>query len=176
MAVTTLSVQPGEYFGRLTVVEETRLPLTDKDRREGRAQGTRAAYCVCNCGRDLVVAIYKLFSRNTVSCGCAKRDNCRARNHVHGFAHHPLYHTWLAMNYRCTSPNSPSYRYYGARGVRVHEPWRDCIDFIEDIDRLLGPRPEGHTLDRIDPDGNYEPGNLRWADAATQVANRRKPC
>lgn len=77
------------------------------------------------------------------------------------------------MHYRCESTNSPSWQWYGARGVTVCERWADLTVFIEDIEKLLGPRPEGHTLDRIDPVGNYEPANVRWADALTQTLNRR---
>jgi hypothetical protein len=73
---------------------------------------------------------------------------------------------------RCENPRHIGYRYYGAKGIRVCEQWRDVSIFIADIERLLGHRPEKMSLDRINCKGNYEPGNVRWATAAEQVANR----
>jgi hypothetical protein len=75
------------------------------------------------------------------------------------------------MLQRCENPDHVAYRYYGAKGRSVCKRWRDIRLFVEDIERDLGPRPDGMTLDRIDSDGNYEPGNVRWATAAEQVAN-----
>jgi hypothetical protein len=82
----------------------------------------------------------------------------------------PTYLSWDNMIQRCTNPNRPEYSYYGGRGITVCERWRDFTNFLAD----MGERPEGTSLDRIDGDGNYEPGNCRWADRATQVANRRR--
>ena len=79
------------------------------------------------------------------------------------------YAAWGAMIQRCTNPKHPRWRYYGARGITVCERWRNFLNFLSD----LGPRPEGHELDRIDNDGNYEPSNCRWADKTTSRRNRR---
>jgi hypothetical protein len=87
---------------------------------------------------------------------------------------HPLCTTWRNMIERCESQSSGAYKHYGARGIAVCERWHDVRLFIEDIERLLGPRPVGCTLDRINNDGNYEPGNVRWATKQEQVFNRRK--
>jgi hypothetical protein len=76
------------------------------------------------------------------------------------------------MLQRCENPGHDNYRYYGAKGRSVCERWHDVRLFVEDIKRDLGQRPEGMTLDRINNNGNYEPGNVRWATAAEQVANR----
>lgn len=96
-------------------------------------------------------------------------------NPAHWILHpssHPLYSTWKGMIARCHQPNSTSYRWYGAKGVTVCDRWQNSFQaFIAD----MGMKPtDKHTLDRIDPAGNYEPSNCRWADPATQADNRRK--
>jgi hypothetical protein len=81
------------------------------------------------------------------------------------------YVTWKSMRQRCHDPNASQYRWYGALGVRVCERWdADFGAFLAD----MGPRPAGMTLDRIDPDGDYAPGNCRWADIITQNRNQRR--
>jgi hypothetical protein len=82
-----------------------------------------------------------------------------------------IYKLWFAMKARCTDPNSTSYPYYGARGITVCAAWRDSFEtFLRDV----GPRPSRqYTLDRIDNDRGYEPGNVRWATRTTQMRNTR---
>lgn len=77
------------------------------------------------------------------------------------------------MMTRCYNPASPNYKNYGGRGITVWPQWHDSRVFLDYLDTVLGPPPEGHSIDRIDNDGNYEPGNLRWADRATQRRNQR---
>lgn len=78
------------------------------------------------------------------------------------------------MMARCYSPHHPSYEFYGARGIKVHEPWHDVAVFCDWLSANLGPCPRGYSIDRVDNDLGYEPGNVRWADRATQTANRRR--
>lgn len=82
---------------------------------------------------------------------------------------HPLYMTWLGMKQRCHNPKSRNFKWYGARGIAVCRRWRESfLAFVGDV----GPRPGGTTIDRINVDGNYEPGNVRWATALQQNRNR----
>ena len=166
--------QPGERFGRWTVTGE---PTWYDDTH-------RAVPCRCDCGTERTVLVQALRrkDRDCPSCGCWRREQSSAQAKqqwtTHGRAAHghsdPLYRLWLRIKKRCHDPKAHNYRWYGARGISVWEPWRhDAGAFITYIEQNLGPRPEGMSLDRRNNDGNYEPGNLRWATQLEQVRNRR---
>lgn len=161
-AYRKLVVVPGDRFGRGVVFQETRV---------GKF---RAAQLRCDCGTVYISRLVALFARKepTRSCGCLVRDIKR----THGLSHtHPLYSTWGGMMTRCYNPKYKQFKDWGGRGIAVCERWHDPRFFVEDIDRLIGPKPPGTTLDRLDVNGNYEPGNVRWATYREQAHNKRVP-
>ena len=102
-----------------------------------------------------------------------------SRPPLHGLSGHPLYPIWYQMIRRCERPASPYYYHYGGRGIRVCDRWHDLGMFVADIEDAIGiPERRGkgpgcYSFDRIDNDGNYEPGNVRWATWSEQMRNRR---
>lgn len=149
----------GEKYGRLTAIKRV-------------ANRKRATFWLfrCECGTETEINLGSVRSGITKSCGCLDREKSAERKRTHGMKGTRAYNVWCSMKARCLNPRQKSYRHYGGRGITVCPRWVESFEnFIED----MGQPPEGFSLDRIDPDGNYDPSNCRWADMRTQRANQR---
>lgn len=140
----------------------------------GRCSSWKAKW-LCRCGNEFESFVVNVTRLHTKSCGCdqeaARHRSYPKHGHFIGDKPTPTYKSWQAMIARCTNPKHPAFhKYYAGRGVTICEQWlKSFSQFLADV----GERPDGNTLDRIDPCGNYEPGNVRWADYITQRRNRR---
>ncbi len=163
----------GRRFGRWTV-----LALIPKDEwRKSKAEWE----CRCDCGVTKRVIGQNLVRGLTESCGCLRSEllserkagNLHNLRHGHAFSGYTTseYRAWAKMKDRCLNPDSRSFADYGGRGITVCDRWIDGFEnFLDDMGPKPGPRL---SIDRIDNDGNYEPGNCRWATQSQQNANRR---
>lgn len=119
--------------------------------------------CKCDCGNECVISGNRLRAKKTKSCGCITKTQ-------NGLSTTGSYRSWDAMMQRCYDKNVAHYKRYGALGIIVCERWHTFLNFMED----MGERPKGYTLDRINPFGNYEINNCRWATYKEQANNKRK--
>lgn len=132
-----------------------------RNRKDGRAPQCK------ECKR-----IYDLRRAAETCAAQGRTPKQRIRREYHGLFGTRTYGKWRNMIQRCTNQSHPRWQHYGGRGILVCEQWRQSFTaFLDD----MGEAPEGLSLDRINNDGNYEPGNCRWADARTQRRNQR-PC
>lgn len=154
----------GMTFGRLTVRAEA---------ERGRS-GQSRWLCQCSCGNTKSILSQSLREGLTKSCGCYQIDHPGNGGKAlkHGKSKSTEYYIWCTMKRRCLSPDSDNYHNYGARGITIDPRWiADFREFLKDV----GPRPsKQHSLDRHpNNDGNYGPGNVRWATALEQQNNKR---
>ena len=127
-----------------------------------RSLNGRAYWLVqCDCGKRLIMRVRTI----TRTCGCV-----RGGVSTHGETNSPEFRAWVEMRRRCRSTSRPGAKYYALRAVLVCRRWLSFDNFLSDMGRKPSPQ---HSLDREDVNGNYEPGNCRWATPAQQIANRR---
>lgn len=166
--VRRLCVNEGQRFARLTVIKEV------ERRRNKAGVSCRWFLCECDCHNVMAVSLNSLSTGHTKSCGCLVRDTTIKTFTTHGHggktARTGEYRSWATMKTRCYNSNIPQFKYYGGRGIKVCERWINSFEaFLHD----MGPRPAGHTIDRKDNNGDYEPSNCRWLPKAKQARNKR---
>lgn len=155
-----IDMEVGSVWGRLTVIGRAPDFITS------RGKPVIAWRCRCECGEECNVYGYALRNGHTKSCGCYNHDVIT----THGRTKDYTYKTWDSMKQRCNNANAPDYPSYGGRGIRICPRWDNSFEaFVED----MGDRPRGMSIERLDVNGNYEPGNCIWATIQQQADNKR---
>lgn len=161
----------GRKFGQLTVVSRA------ENLRSASGRPRVMWNCTCTCGNNTTVTSDALLSGNQISCGCYRKKHAVEMFTKHGKTDSRLYYVWSGLKARCYNKNVYEYRFYGARGIRVCDEWRNDFSAFEKwmLDNgydECAPRGQ-YTIDRIDCNGNYSPENCRIITQQKQMSNLR---
>jgi hypothetical protein len=160
----TLPLEPGDRFGYLEIIG-------DAPSRNGRR---KVVLVRCKCGVEFETLAQNIRTGKSRSCGCRKIELLKKRHTKHGMSKTSEYYTWAAMKDRCFNVRNKKYADYGGRGITVCAEWTGSDGFRSFL-FSVGRKPgKSYELDRIENNGNYEPGNVRWAKRADQNRNTRR--
>lgn len=158
----------GKKFGSLLVVEEA-----------GKINGSKSLswLCLCDCGTKKTILASNLTGGRSLTCGCGQRRASSNTSKTHGFSKTRLYRVYKGIIQRCSNPANPAFRHYGGRGIKMCDQWRESFVAFREWALTSGYREDSPlgtlSLDRIDPNGNYEPSNCRWETIQIQQNNKR---
>ena len=156
----------GKRFGRLVAIERGEPVYYGRQKKV-------TWRCQCDCGVVVSINASSLSRGLTTSCGCRKREVCIDRSLTHGMSNgrdgSGTYKSWNAMRNRCANVRSVDYPDYGGRGIGICDRWKSFAMFLDD----MGLRPKHHSIERIDVNGDYNPGNCKWLLTKRQARNRR---
>ena len=156
-------VKEGDRYGKWTVIGDD-----PKD--------YKCALVKCDCGKEKSVSKNSLSCKTSLQCkSCARRTGATTHGQASKSKRNYLYTLWCNIKSRTSNANVSSYEYCGKRGIKMCPPWEQSFEgFQKDIFAEIGPRPStNHSLNRVNNEGNYEPGNINWALPEEQVLNRR---
>lgn len=159
----------GKRFGRLIVIKQT------EDYVSPAGKHLKQWECRCDCGNTCIATGCNLKAGRQTSCGCGRAEKLKNIATKHGMAKTSIHNKWMGIIQRCEDVNNRNYPRWGGRGIKICKRWRDSFEaFYEDVSKLEHYGEDGYTLDRYpDLNGNYEPGNVRWATAKQQANNTR---
>jgi hypothetical protein len=161
-----LDIPVGTRFGKLEVIGEGEPKAYGKDRP------SRTLRCRCECGNVVDVTVRKLVHLGQISCSrsCGNTKHGLARRSTRD----PIYNCWQSIWARTNNPKATGYKYWGGRGIRMHEPWKDPAVFKAEVEAEIGLRPsQDMSVERIDVNGHYVPGNIMWLPKSKQPLSRR---
>ena len=154
----------GQKFGRLVVVEQS----------HKNKWNHYYWLCLCDCGKEKIIAGSSLKTKCTQSCGCLRKEKVTKHGYGKKKKRTKTYHTWQHMIQRCTNSNYQYYAHYGGRGITVCERWKNSFEnFLNDMGK---PPTKNHSIDRIDNNLGYFLGNCRWTTKSQQQRNKRNNC
>lgn len=158
----------GKVFDRLTVIKD----LPSRMSGVSAVKSKRYILCRCSCGNEVEIAFESVRGGKVGSCGCLRKESIASVNYTHGDYKSVEYKAWAKIKGRCHCETDAKYPIYGGRGIKVCDRWRRSYEaFLED----MGRRPKGKSsIDRLDVNGDYRPGNCRWSTCTEQANNTRR--